>query len=847
MLKLLNHYLIGKGVRRHQAEAEKIERLSLAMKGIPTASLANNFQNLRGREDREAMQIAFAIIVEMSDRTLKMRPYMVQIMGALAMSDGNIAEMATGEGKTLTAALPLAWHGLQKRSHAMTVNDYLAKRDALHLDPLYESLGLSCGYLQDDMGREARQLAYQSSILYGTSTQFVFDYLRDNIVYNRNELMQQERDFILIDEADSILIDEARTPMVLSSEGEHSSILWGTIRDMVGLLSHERISEDNRAKIERMLDGSISINADIAIDVKNQDAFITDPGIEKIEKLLIENGMISNTKELWQPSRSYIWRAISATVKALHVYVKDRDYIVRDDKVIIVDQETGRLSHGKRWNDGLHQAVESKERVEINPETLEVGRIALANYMSIYKKVSGMTGTAMTVADEIGDLYGLNVVPIPTHKPQIRNDLPDLVFMSRSAKWKQLVNDVVKIHETGQPILIGTASVEDSELLSSMFDAQGIRHRILNAKQDEAEASIIAQAGRLGAITIATSMAGRGTDILLGGNPDFLEEGATPDSVVEMRNNVVEAGGLFVIGAERLDSKRLDLQLAGRAGRQGDPGSCRFYIALDDPLMLNFGGETIRNIFLSIGVPEEDGIEHPMVDSAIFNAQKKRQSAYMDSRKNGLKQDGVIDAPRRVVYAFRENVLNLDSEQAVELIKEQVEPAILQLCNAYCSNFEGYEESWDIESFALKFEQWGLSKEWFDKLYRVNSLTPAGRFDPAAFKEELCKWLSFDLNSRIKQLINSDENSTRICQLMAIDHLWRGFLDDSERIRTAIHLRAYANEKPELALKKEVFRLFKALYQDIPVALLDFVYAAICQVEQELELKEGAMLDEQPA
>lgn len=835
MLEFLKRSLVSHDVKRYRKEAEHITALSQSMAGIPTDSITQNFQNLRGRTDRDGIRIAFAMIIEMSERTLGLRPYLVQVMGALAMADGKIAEMATGEGKTLTAALPLAFHGLQSRAHAMTPNDYLAKRDAIALDPLFEALGLSCGYLQADMGREMRQIAYQSPIVYGTPSQFVFDYLRDNIAYSQASTLQQSRAFLLVDEADSILIDEARTPLVLSGEGDRAVDLWDTLRDFIKGLSAAEVHEDNRAQIERAMGGLLSVDADIAVDHKHQDATITDDGIEKLEKFFVDKKIISNVKELWQPSRSYLWRAVSATIKAHHVYLKDRDYIVREGKVIIVDQETGRLSHGKRWNDGLHQAVESKEEVEVCPETIEVGRIALANYMGLYDTVSGMTGTAMTVADEISDLYKLGIVPIPTHRPRIRQDLKDLIFMSRNAKWQMIVNDVQKIHQTGQPILIGTASVEDSEMLSAKLTSAGLGHKVLNAKQDESEASIIAQAGRLGSITIATSMAGRGTDILLGGNPDFLDAGEHLGLIQENRKAVIAAGGLFVIGAERLESRRLDLQLAGRSGRQGDPGSTRFYVALDDPLMKNFGGETMRKLFMSMGITEDDGVEHSMVDKAIANAQQKKQGLYMDSRKTGLQQDSVIAAPREVVYSIREQTLKMTDEESLSAIKSQCDAAVRRLTKIYCGSFEGYDESWDTQALKDKLSTWGLPTNWFDTLYeeQIN-----GHFNAEKMIQGIVGWVEFDLSARVNQLLKEDTTAIRVGQLMAIDFLWRGFLDDAEHIRSGIHLRAYAQEKPHLSLKKEVFALFQELHEEIPVAMLDCVYAAIIQVEQAIDAME---------
>lgn len=833
MLDFLKKVLVTQDVKRYRKEAESIVQISESLSGIPTGSLAQNFCNLRGRTDRESMNLGFAMIIEMASRTLSMRPYLVQVMGALAMCDGKIAEMATGEGKTLTAALPLAWHGLQGRAHAMTVNDYLARRDAILLDPLYDGLGLSSGYLQANMGREMRQIAYQSSILYGTPSQFAFDYLRDNIIYSTKELLQQERCFILIDEADSILIDEARTPLVLSGDGDQATDIWPILRDFVETMSFDEAPDDSRTQIQRAIIEQDEIDADIVVDPKLQESYLSENGTRKVEAFFIKQKLISSAKELWQPGKSHLWRAVSASIKAKHSYLKDRDYIVKDGKITIVDQETGRLSIGKRWNDGLHQAIECKEHVQICPETIELGRIALANYLTLYDVVSGMTGTAMTVAEEISDLYKLSIVPIPTHLPKIRVDLNDAVFMSRDAKWRILVKDVSDIHAKGTPILIGTASVEDSELLSEMLNQEGLAHRVLNAKQDENEASIIAQAGRLNAITIATSMAGRGTDILLGGNPDFLEDGIPLSDIDRNRTAVIMAGGLYVIGAERHDSRRLDLQLSGRSGRQGDPGTTRYYVALDDPLMKNFGGETMRKLFVRLGIDEDDGIEHPMVDKAISNAQRKKQSLYMDSRKNGLIQDSVIASPREVVYKIREETLRRSDEDSVGSIKDQVESSVDRMLSVYCNGLTGFEQTWDIPSLKGKLSQWGLSSEWFDRLYSESS---EAMFNPSRFRSELIKWIEFDLGARISQLQNDDSSAIRTAQLMAIDFLWRAFLSESEHIRSGIHLRAYAQEKPTLALKKEVFELFQTLYNELPVTMLDYVYGAIQQVEMSIDL-----------
>lgn len=845
MIKQLDHYLNTRAVNRYRKEAEAILDSSLSLSGMPAGSLETSFQNLRGLTDRQSMHVGFAIITEMASRTLGMRPFCVQIMGALAMCDGHLAEMATGEGKTLTAALPLAWHGLQGRAHAMTVNDYLAKRDAQLLDPLFESLGLSVGYLQDEFGRETRQLAYRSSVVYGTPAQFVFDYLRDHIVHQHSGLMHQGRGFLLVDEADSIFIDEARTPFVLSGEGQVDPALWAAFYGFSCSLTYEVVRDDKRTQLEKVLVEQQGYDSHIIVDYAKHDAFFSESGIDACEQFLLDNRLITAQAELWQNGKSFLWRMLNACIKARLLYQKDRDYIVVDDTAILVDQETGRLSHGKRWNEGLHQAVEAKESLSIKAESEELGRIALSNYVSLYTTVSGMTGTAMTEAEEIRDLYNLRVIPIPTRLPRIRKDLPDMIFMAREGKWAQMLADVQKIHAKGQPVLIGTGSIADSELLSKRFEDAGIPHQVLNAKQDSGEAHIVAQAGRLGAITIATSMAGRGTDILLGGNPEyFIREDMSDEQIAEVKaecaqqaQSVRDLGGLFVLGAERGDSRRLDLQLAGRSGRQGDPGETRFYISLQDPLLENFGGDALKRLFTTLGVGEMDGVEHSMIDRAIAKAQVKKQAHLGASRKQGLKQDLVIDKPRQVFFGERSETLELAGEAISEHLDKQAHAAASRMVDIFLEGGAGFPQNWDHKGMAEKLSQWGLSEAWYQQLYERFE---ADGFKVEPFKAELGKWIAFDLKGRSLQLHEKREVTLHTSMLLAIDNQWKAMLEESDHIRNGIHLRAFANEKPDLSFQKEVFKLFKALYFDIPVVALDNVYACITHTERQLDLEPSA-------
>lgn len=849
MIKFIQTRGISKKLRKYKQEAIIIDHMAEQMRGADDGIIIRNFNSLYGRTDRESLHLGFAAIVEMSERSIGLRPYPVQIMGALAMNDGMIAEMATGEGKTLTAALPLAWNGMQKGAHAMTVNDYLAKRDADLLDPLYSALGLTVNYIQNEMSHEVRQLSYQSNIVYGTPSQFVFDYLRDHVTFSVDGLLQQGRHFVMVDEADSIFIDEARTPLVLSGEGELNKELWSTLYGITKDLTFQNIGQDPRTQLEKIIISAEDVTAHVGVNRAEHVAALSENGTDLVEDRLMEEGIIGHPKELWQTGKAHIWRMVSACVKARHLFELDRDYLVRDDKIVIIDQETGRLAPGRRWGEGIHQAIEAKENVTVKPESKDLGRIALSNYLSLYNRISGMTGTAMTEAEEIQDLYGVSVIPIPTHKPCIRKSMPDVVFMKQTPKLMQIVNDVKDISSTGQPILIGTSSVSESEKLSGIFSENGIKHRVLNARQDAEEALIIAQAGRLGAITIATSMAGRGTDILLGGNREIIlnydeetlkELGiSVPDD--DEKEKVIRAGGLFVIGCERLDSPRLDLQLAGRSGRQGDPGVSRFYVSLDDPLMKDFGGEVMSAMFIRMGIGENDGLEHSTIDKAIKNAQRKKQSLYIESRKQGLKQDSIIDQPRTAFFSIRNSTLYTEIENIQDLLNEKIKESLAHLIGIHLSNCVGFEEQWDVLGLKEKISDWGLSPEWFQRIY--DEFAEKG-YSINHLKSELYNWISFDIDARSRQLGADSTQIIQQCMLMGIDRQWQIFLDESEQIRSGIHLRAYAQEKPDIVFRREIFKLFSALFNDLPVVMMDYAYGMITEKEKEIDEQYEPAFDE---
>lgn len=827
---------MNKQLKKYKSEADRVENIVSFLKPFNQGSLQMNFQNLRGRSDRESILMGVALIASMSNIMLGMKPYPVQIMGALALIDGHIAEMQTGEGKTLTAAIAVAWHALSHGSHVMTVNDYLAKRDYLQLEPLYRGLGLSCYYLEEGFSRDEREIAYRSDIVYGTSSQFVFDYLRDQMALDPAMQVQSNAHYLVIDEADSILIDEARTPMILSGEGIGDQSIWKLSIDIVSKMTWQKEDLNNLTQLQKLTMSQPEPYSEIIVNTHNKSLSFSEKGMDKLEELAVEFGLVPNKKSLWLPEYSHLLRAFTASAKALHLFHRDHDYIVRDDKAIIIDPDSGRLSKGKRWSDGLHQAVEAKESITVRSESVELGRIALVNYIDLYERTAGMTGTALPVADELHSIYGKSVVCIPTHKPSKRIRHPDVLMPDKRSKYERIAHDVKLLQHKGQPVLVGTASVEESETLSRIFIDHGIRHNVLNAKQDENEAMTIAQAGVSGTVTIATSMAGRGTDILLGGNPEMASSQMSEHDIELDRQRVIEAGGLFVIGTQRLDSRRLDLQLEGRSGRQGDVGESRFYVSLEDPLLEEFGADTMRKMFNSLGVRHDQGIESPMIDKAIARMQAKKQDLHAQTRKNGLRQDMVIDPPRRIIYKIRNDLLNTEKDMQIQILKEKASDAIKQLISVYLLDYNGFPDQWDISGLRSKILQWGLSREWFDRMISSHSVDGVLTH---TFSEALENWVHFDIAARATQVLRQDEVGIRSSLLMSIDRAWQGFLEAAGAIRDGIHLRAYANLKPDLVLKQEVSNLFFHTLSDLPVIMLDFAYATICQVEKEIDQDEG--------
>ena len=765
MFKLLEK-IIGRSsdreLRKYWHIVERINELEPEISRLSDDELAQKTlefkEKLRQRATLDDIMIpAFAVVREVAKRKVNMRPFDVQLIGAIVLHEGKIAEMKTGEGKTLVATMPAYLNALTGEGvHIVTVNDYLAKRDRYWMGPIYESLGLTVGLLQHDSTPAERRIAYNADITYGTNTEFGFDYLRDNMALSEDELVQRDFNYAIVDEVDSILIDEARTPLIISGVAEKPTRLYYQF-----------------AHIAR----SLVRDVDYTVDEKLKSVTLTDAGARKVEKILgIENiYAVSDVDYL-----SYLMAAL----KAKELFKKDVDYIVKDGEVIIVDEFTGRLMYGRRYSDGIHQAIEAKEGLKIRQEAQTLATITLQNYFRMYKKLAGMTGTAATEADEFLKIYGLEVVVIPTHKPMIRIDYPDAVYKTEKAKFKAIIKEISELYKIGRPVLVGTRSIEKSELLSSMLKKLGIPHQVLNAKYHEKEAEIIAKAGQKGSVTIATNMAGRGVDIVLG-------------------EGVAELGGLHIIGTERHESRRIDNQLRGRAGRQGDPGSSRFYVSLEDELMRLFGSEKIKGIMDKLGVDEDQPIEHPIISKAIESAQKKVESYHFDIRKHLLEYDDVMETQRRVIYQERKKILT----------RENLKDSVLSIMNDYLIEVaETYIPKnqpgvWDLEGFVSELKNtFNIDidiqkiKEWtYDEILSLCKERISNRY------EEKEREIGPELLRQAEKFI----------MLRVVDTHWVEHLENMDFLKEGIGLRAYGQREPLIEYKKEAYEMFQDMLSSI--------------------------------
>ena len=763
---------------------------------------------------------AFAVVREGSKRVMKMRHFDVQMLGGISLHKGKISEMGTGEGKTLTATLAVYLNALANKGvHVVTVNDYLASRDAKWMGKLYNFLGMSVGINLSQLSREEKQAAYNSDITYGTNNEFGFDYLRDNMVYEAKDRVQRGLNYAIVDEVDSILIDEARTPLIISGQADDQTAQYQAMNQVVPLLSRQEGEADPRTG------EGITKPGDFTVDEKSHQVFLTEQGHEKAESILASAGLIPEGASLYDPANIALMHHLTAALRAKHIYHRDQHYVVQEGEIVIVDEFTGRLMTGRRWSDGLHQAVEAKEGVAIQAENQTMASITFQNYFRLYGKLGGMTGTADTEAYEFQEIYGLETVVIPPNRVSRRQDQLDRVYKSAPEKYNAAIADIRECFERGQPVLVGTTSIENSELISELLTKANLPHQVLNAKQHAREADIIAQAGRPGMITIATNMAGRGTDIVLGGNIEKDIQAVESDESLsqEQRQAQVAAkrtewlsvheqvkslGGLRIIATERHESRRIDNQLRGRSGRQGDPGSSRFYLSLDDPLMRIFAGDRVRAIMDRLKMPEGEAIEAGMVTRSIESAQRKVEARNFDTRKQLLEYDDVSNDQRKVIYQQRNDII--DAKEMDAQIMALREGSFTDLVRQYVPQ-ESVEEQWDLVGLERVLnDEWQLQLSLREKVEAATAITD----------EEILEMVLTAANTAFKVKLDAVgvENFVpfeRVVLLQSIDTHWREHLSSLDYLRQGIHLRGYAQKQPKQEYKREAFELFGQLLDSV--------------------------------
>ncbi len=777
----------------------------------------------------------FAVAREAAKRSLGLRPFDVQLMGGIVLNANRIAEMKTGEGKTLTALLPCYLNALSgKGVHVVTVNDYLARRDSDWSRPFYTLLGMTVGVNIPGMNPEEKRAAYACDVTYGTNNEFGFDYLRDNMAYSLEQKVQRELNYALVDEVDSVLIDEARTPLIISGAAENSSKLYQAVDKLIpGLIFQEK--EDTE---------TYTGEGDYTLDLKIKQAYLTERGQIKIENSLVKAGLLKEGDKLFSSENITLLHHVMAALRAHTLFKRDVDYVVENGEVLIIDEHTGRKMLGRRWSEGLHQAIEAKEGVEIHSENQTLASITFQNYFRMYKKLAGMTGTADTEAYEFQQIYGLQTVVLPTNRPMIRKDMPDLIYLTEDDKYKAIVNDIKETIAKGRPVLVGTISIENSEKLSHLLDKLGIKHQVLNAKFHEKEAYIVAQAGRPGTVTIATNMAGRGTDIILGGNLkadiEELGETPTPEQIAKVKedwqkrhDDVLKAGGLHIIGSERHESRRIDNQLRGRAGRQGDPGSSRFYLSMDDNLMKLFGSEKLKNFMKKMGMDDGQPLEHKFITRAIESAQRKVETRNFDIRKNLLEYDDVANEQRKVIYEER-NAL-LEGKDISETIHTIFEDVLDNVISDYIQP-NSLPEQWDLE---------GLQKR-LAAVYNLDAPV-------VQWMKENDKLVENDIREKIIALghemyqkkcdVIGPENQKQLekqVMLQCIDTLWKEHLAAMDYMRQGIGLQGYAQKNPKNEYKIQSFNLFSKMLDN----LKDQVVSILCRIQVRLKSPEEAAAEQ---
>jgi preprotein translocase subunit SecA len=783
----------------------------------------------------EVLPEAFALAREAARRTVGMRPFDVQLIGGMVLHEGNIAEMRTGEGKTLVATLPAYLNALNGQGvHIVTVNEYLARRDAAWMGPVYEALGLTVGVIHANQDPETKRAAYACDITYGTNNEFGFDYLRDNLAFSLDQRVQRGLGFSIVDEVDSILIDEARTPLIISGPAEDNTDTYLRINQLVPRLKPQREEGDG---------------GEFTIDEKSRQVYLTEDGHARVEELLAQAGMIGAGESLYDARNIALMQHLSAALRAHGVYRRDVEYIVKDGEVVIVDEFTGRTMPGRRWSDGLHQAIEAKEGVKVRQENQTLASITFQNYFRMYGKLAGMTGTADTEAFEFQQIYGLEVVVIPTHMPMVRDDAADLVYLTRDDKFEAIIEDIQDCHERGQPVLVGTTSIETSEYLSKLLDKRKLAHQVLNAKQHAREAEIVAQAGRPGAVTIATNMAGRGTDIVLGGSLDADLNAAGDDEATraEAREEwqarheaVVGAGGLHIIGTERHESRRIDNQLRGRSGRQGDPGSSRFYLSMEDNLMRIFGEpEKTKALLARVGMKKGEVIESKLLTRQIERAQRKVEAHNFDIRKQLLKYDDVANDQRKVIYAQRtelmaaeeigDSIAGIMDEVMADLVARHVPPGSV-------------EEQWDVEGLAKALEsEFGIETDLDSWIHEEDA-------HPEAISERIVGDVAKHYDAKVEAIgAPVMRHFEKAVMLQQLDLHWKEHLAAMDYLRQGIHLRGYAQKNPEQEYKREAFQMFSDMLDRVKHDVISILCRVQIRTEEEVEAMERKRREEAAA
>lgn len=829
-------------VKKKRAIVKKVNALAAEYEKLSDEQLKGKTQEFR---DRLAQGVtleslipeAFAAVKEASSRVYDMRHYDVQLIGGMVLNEGKIAEMKTGEGKTLMATLAAYLNALPgKGVHVVTVNDYLASRDAAWMGKVYSFLGMTTGVIVSDLDHQQRKEAYAADITYGTNNEFGFDYLRDNMAFSLEHKVQRELNFAIVDEVDSILIDEARTPLIISGPTEEGTEIYQKTNQIAPLLTAQEIVEDKEEQ-ERM-------PGDYLVDEKSKQIHLTEAGHEKLERMMVEHGLMEEGATLYDAANIRLMHYLNASLRAHVLFQKDVDYVVRDNEVIIVDEFTGRMMTGRRWSEGLHQAVEAKEGVTVQNENQTLASITFQNYFRLYEKLSGMTGTADTEAFELNKIYGLEVVVIPTHREMVRDDKGDHVYLTKREKYQAVFQDIEDCVKRGQPVLVGTTSIENSEVISNLLKQKGIQHEVLNAKQHEREAHIVENAGLPGAVTIATNMAGRGTDIVLGGNVEAelkalgedaseLEKEKIKGAWLDRHQKVLANGGLHVIGSERHESRRIDNQLRGRSGRQGDPGSSRFYLSLEDDLMRIFASERVSRLMKSLGMEEGEAIEHPWVTRAIENAQTKVEGRNFDIRKEILAYDDVANDQRKVIYEHRNELMA--SENISEMVSEIRHDVLNDVVTKYIPP-KTMEEQWDI----LGLEE-HLTQEYLLELPLQEKLDNDSSFQESNLRQYIVEELEkVSLEKEVTSTPEVMRHFEKSVMLQVLDNSWKEHLAAMDALRQGIHFRGYAQKDPKQEYKREAFDMFSNLLDHIKYEVVGIL--AKVQVAQEEDVE---AIDEQ--